>query len=86
MLSSLLLKKFLGAQRICNLSSHGGKCFPSLLPLCNRVPAINFTLELLRRRRGCRPLLLAFMESLDCCEEEEQEDDTNCKSFLMQFT
>jgi hypothetical protein len=25
MLSSLLLKKFLGAQRICNLSSHGGK-------------------------------------------------------------
>jgi hypothetical protein len=50
--------------------------------------AINFTLELLRRRRGCRPLLLAFMESLDCCEEEEEEeeDDTNSKSFLMQFT
>jgi hypothetical protein len=50
------------------------------LPSVIVYTAINFTLELLLRRRGCRPLLLAFMESLDCWEEEEQEDDTNCKA------
>jgi hypothetical protein len=50
------------------------------LPSVIVYTAINFTLELLLRRPGCRRLLLAFMESLYCWEEEQQEDDTNCKA------
>ncbi len=80
MLSSLLLKKFLGAQRIRNLSSHGGKCFPSLLTLCNRVHSNQFYSWTTSSSWWMCPLLLAFMECLDCWEEE-QEDRTDCKAF-----